>query len=101
MPHHASRFSWPPDPDSEWTYISLPPVELAAFIAQSLLRPMTPVDVATHFTSARAAESCAYAAYTMRYRFEIDQILRMDTIRSDCIRAASSPRRHRRTESEG
>ena len=74
---NASRFSWPPDPQQAWCYISLPPSELARQCSVVLDRPTTALEVAELFGSAeRLAESRAYAAYASRYRRELDELLR-------------------------
>ena len=71
----ASRFQWPPDPIQEWTYIVLPPCELAGTCERTLDRPTTALEVAEFFASPRAASSTAYTAYATRWRHEIDAIL--------------------------
>jgi hypothetical protein len=71
----ASRFSWPPDSQQEWTYIHLPPHELACTCKRTLNRSTTPLEVAEFFASSRAAESSAYAAYAFRWRRDIEALL--------------------------
>lgn len=72
---NASRFSWPPDPQQEWTYIALAPAELAARCDTVLARPTTVREVAELFTAPEASESRAYMAYYARHGAEIDRIL--------------------------
>ena len=69
---NASRFSWPPDSGQEWTYILLSPVELAKNATRVLGMQLTALDVACFFARADAAVSRAYAAYSSRWRRELD-----------------------------
>jgi len=71
---NASRFSWPPDPDQEWTYLCLSPAEVVEQAQRQVGVVLTQRGVAEYFSS-RQSESAAYAAYATRWRGAIDDLL--------------------------
>lgn len=70
---NASRFSWPPDSQQEWCYISLSPREFAEHATRVLGETMSAAAVAAFFAS-HEADSRAYAAYAERWRSELDEL---------------------------
>ena len=71
---NASRFSWPPDCEQEWTYICLSPADFVEQARNTLGEELTEEQVARFFVS-RASETASYAAYVARWRPTLDAIL--------------------------
>jgi hypothetical protein len=80
---NASRFAWPPDPMSSWTYILLSPDELADCLRTVCARAISAREVATffaeHLASAAADASDesrpAYVEYARAWPHEIEEAL--------------------------
>ena len=72
---NASRFSWPPDAQQEWTYIAMSPEEIVAQAARLLDVTLTVAEVCTFFQRS-SGDSRAYCAYASRWRVQLEEVLR-------------------------
>jgi hypothetical protein len=72
---NASRFSWPPDAQQEWTYIAMSPEQIVEQAARLLEITLTVEQVCSFFQRA-SGDSRAYCAYASRWRVQLEEVLR-------------------------